>query len=200
QHNTIKNCTITLNRVNNAAWTGNGHNGSIGITVNNCTATVNTSITVTDAAGSNSFNKFYSNTIQNCNAGISFTGYAAASPFDLGDTDNDVGGTDAATGNTVLNFGGGAGATQPATGIFANSQWGFNCSRNTINNNNGGGVDHPNTLRGIFMNSSSASANANCNFNTITVHGGGTTQQVTGIENAFGSTPAGNSINIRNNS
>ncbi|MEZ4966720.1 MAG: hypothetical protein R2791_15865 [Saprospiraceae bacterium] len=200
QHNTIKNCTITLNRVNNAAWTGNGHNGSIGITVNNCTATVNTSITVTDASGSNSFNKFYSNTIQNCNAGISFTGYAAASPFDLGDTDNDVGGTDAATGNSVLNFGGGAGATQPATGIFANSQWGFNCSRNTINNNNGGGVDHPNTLRGIFMNSSSASANANCNFNTITVHGGGTTQQVTGIENAFGSTPAGNSINIRNNS
>ena len=34
QNVTIKNCTITLNRVNNGAWTGNGHKGSIGITLN----------------------------------------------------------------------------------------------------------------------------------------------------------------------
>ncbi|MCC6460407.1 MAG: hypothetical protein IT260_08040, partial [Saprospiraceae bacterium] len=199
QNNTIKNCVVTLNRVNNATWTGNGHNGSIGITVNNCTALVNTSITPTAATGSNSFNKFYSNTIQNCNAGISFTAYAAPSPFTLGDTGNDVGGASAATGNTILNFGGGAGATNPATGVFANNQWGFNCSRNTINNNDGGGVNHVNVLRGIFMNASSASASADCNFNTISLKGGGTTSQLTGIENGFGSTAAGNTININNN-
>ena len=121
QNNTITNCSLTLNRVNNGAWTGVGHNGSCGIVVLNCTATANTAITVTAASGANSFNKVYGNTVQNCNAGIVFAGFAAATPFDLGDTGNDVGGTLPATGNTILNFGGGA-ATNPATGIFANSQ------------------------------------------------------------------------------
>ncbi|MBK8968296.1 MAG: hypothetical protein IPM36_16845 [Lewinellaceae bacterium] len=81
QNNTIKNCVVTLNRNNTATWTGTGYIGSVGIMVNNSTATDNTAITVTAPSGSNSFNKFYSNTIQNCNAGIAFDGYAAATPF-----------------------------------------------------------------------------------------------------------------------
>jgi trimeric autotransporter adhesin len=198
QNNVIKNCTITLDRLQNTAWTAPGHNGSTGIAVLNGLYTATGAVTVTAAGGSNSNNQIYSNTIQNCNAGIVFVGYADASPFTLGDTNNDVGGNSAATGNMVLNFGGGA-ATNPATGIFANNQWGLNCSYNTINNNNGSGVNHPSTLRGIFLNASSTSASANCNFNNITIKGGGTTSQVTGIENSFGSTAAGNTINLNNN-
>ena len=198
QYNTIKNCTITLNRLQNTAWTSPGHNGSIGIAVLNGLNTATGLVTVTAASGSNSFNKIYANTIQNCNAGITFIGYAAPSPFALGDTGNDIGGGSLATGNTILNFGGG-GATNPATGIFVNNQWGLNLSYNTINNNNGSGVNHTTTMRGIFLNSSSTSASADCNFNNITLHGGATTSDLTFIENVFGSTPAGNTININSN-
>ncbi|MBL7728798.1 MAG: hypothetical protein JNM68_13970, partial [Dinghuibacter sp.] len=199
QNNTIKNCTITLNRLQNTAWTAPGHNGSVGIAICNALHTASGAVTITAASGSNSNNKFYSNTIQNCNAGIAFTGFAATSPFTLGDTNNDVGGNSASTGNTIINYGGAAAATNPAHGIFANNQWGFNCSYNTINNNNGSGVNHVSTLRGIFLNASSTSASVNCNNNNITIKGGGTTSQVSFIENSFGSTPAGNTVNINNN-
>lgn len=199
QNNTIQNCTITLNRLQNTAWTAPGHNGSVGIAISNALHTATGAVTLTAASGSNSFNKFYSNTIQNCNVGIAFVGFAAPSPFTLGDTNNDVGGTSGTTGNTIKNFGGAAAATNPAHGIFANNQWGFNCSYNTINNNDGAGVNHVSTLRGIFLNVSSTSASVNCNNNNITIHGGATTSQVSFIENSFGSTAAGNTVNINNN-
>jgi hypothetical protein len=198
QNNIIRNCTITLNRIQNTAWTAPGHNGSVGIAVLNGLHTATGAVTVTAASGANSFNRFYSNTIQNCNAGIVFVGFAATSPFNLGDSANDVGGNSLSTGNTILNFGGGA-ATNPATGIFANAQWDLNISYNTINNNNGSGINHVTTMRGIFMNTSSTSASANCNFNNITLTGGATTSELTFIENGFGSTPASNTININNN-
>ncbi len=72
QYNTIKNCTITLNRLQNTGWTSPGHNGSTGIVVLNGLYTATGLVTVTSATGSNSFNNIYANTIQNCNAGISF--------------------------------------------------------------------------------------------------------------------------------
>ncbi|MBL7915476.1 MAG: hypothetical protein JNL49_10570, partial [Bacteroidia bacterium] len=203
QNNTIKNCTITLNRISNTSWTAPGHNGSTGIAVLNGLNTAAGAVTVTAASGSNSFNKIYSNTIQNCNAGIVFVGFGAASPYlfgsgGFGDSGNDVGGVASGTGNTVLNFGGGA-ATNPATGIFANNQWGMNCSYNTVNNNDGAGVNHATTLRGIFLNASSTSASVDCNNNTVTVKSGGTTSLLVGIDVEFGSTAAGNTINVNNN-
>ncbi|MBL7765211.1 MAG: right-handed parallel beta-helix repeat-containing protein [Chitinophagaceae bacterium] len=198
QNNTIKNCTITLKRLQNTAWTAPGHNGSVGIAVHNGLHNASGVLTVTAPSGSNSFNKIYSNTIQNCNAGIVFIGFGASSPFTLGDTNNDIGGIAGSTGNTILNYGGGA-ATNPATGIFANQQWGLNCSFNNINSNDGAGVNHTTTLRGIFLNSSSTSASANCNNNTVTVKSSGTISQMTGIDVQFGSTAAGNTINVNNN-
>lgn len=199
QNNTIKNCVITLNRVNNAAGSGPSVEGSRGIEVTNATsAAATTALTPTDAGGANSNNKFYHNTIQNCNYGIVLSGYAAASPFTLGDTGNDVGGSSALTGNTILNFGGAAAAANPAAGIRANNQWGVNMSYNTINNNDGAGVNHPSTLRGIYA-QAGTSANATINNNTITIHGGATTSQVSGIENAIGSTAASNTVSISNN-
>lgn len=198
QNNTIQNCVITLNRLQNTGWTAPGHNGSCGIVVLNGLFTASGALTVTAPSGSNSFNKFYTNTIQNCNAGIVFVGFADVSPFTLGDTGNDIGGNSYATGNTILNFGGGA-ATNPATGIFVNQQWGLNASYNTLNNNDGAGVNHASTLRGIFLNSSSTSASVDCNFNRINLTSGATTSDLSMIENAFGSTPAGNTVNINNN-
>jgi len=201
QNNTIKNCVITLNRVQNVAWTV-GHNGSTGIIISNTTsAAAGTALTPTVAAGANSGNKIYTNTIQNCNTGIVLIGFVTSTaPYSAGDFNNDIGGSSLATGNTVLNFGGGA-ATNPATGIFANNQWGLNVSYNTVNNNNGSGINHASTLRGIFLNSGAAGASATCNNNSITIKGGGTTSQLTGIENGFGGlTPLSNTINLNNNS
>ncbi|WP_448520924.1 hypothetical protein [Schleiferia thermophila] len=115
QNVTIKNCTITLNRVNNASGSGPMVEGSVGILVINSTRTAaTTALTPSAASGSNSNNKFYGNTIQNCNYGIALSGFAATAGVGpnpnpltfLGDLNNDIGGTSASTGNTILNYGG----------------------------------------------------------------------------------------------
>lgn len=195
---TIQNCVITLNTVNNATGTAPMSDGSTGIVVMNALATTATTVMTPIAGGTNSNNKFYKNTIQNCNTGIALIGYAAASPFSLADTGNDVGGSSAATGNTIQNYGGASGATNAATAIRTLAQYTINISYNTINNNNGAGTNHPTTLRGIYMNTA-LSAGATISYNTITLKGGGTTQNIIGIENTAGSTPASNTITINNN-
>ncbi|MCB9345381.1 MAG: HYR domain-containing protein [Lewinellaceae bacterium] len=198
-HVTIKNCTITLNRINNATGSGPAVDGSRGIEMVNALSTAATTIiTVTAASGSNSDNRFYNNTIQNCNIGISLIGYAASSPFDLADTNNDVGGSAPATGNTIINFGGAPAATNPAAGVRTLAQYGLNVSYNTVNNNNGAGVNHVSTLRGIYVNTAT-SASATISYNQVTMHGGGTTAQISFIENVSGSTAAGNTIHIHHN-
>ncbi|WP_295792298.1 hypothetical protein [Mucilaginibacter sp.] len=195
---TIENCIITLNNLNNAAGSGPMVDGSTGIVVMNAlfstAATTMTPIT----GGQNSNNKLYGNTIQNCNNGIAIVGYAAASPFTLADANNDIGGSSSSTGNTIINFGGAAAAANAANGIRTLAQYGLNISYNTLNSNNGSGTNHPNILRGIYMNAAT-SANASVTFNTVTVKGGGTTQALEGIENVAGATAASNTINISNN-
>jgi hypothetical protein len=199
QYNTIKNCVFNMQRVNNAGGGGPMVEGSVAINVVNSIPTaVATSLTPTAASGTNSYNKFYSNTINGGNYGIVLNGYAASAPFTLGDTGNDVGGNSVATGNTILNYGGAAAASNPAAGVRANNQWGINISYNTVNNNNGSGANHVTTLRGIYA-QSGTSASATINNNTITVKSGATTSALTGIENAIGSTAASNTININNN-
>ena len=199
QNVTIKNCTITLNNINNATSAGPMTEGSAGIIIMNALATTaTTTVTPTSAAGTNSGNKFYSNNIKNCNIGISLIGYAAPSPFTLADASNDIGGSSSATGDTILNYGGASGATNPAAAIRTLAQYGLNVSYNVINNNNGSGTNHPNTLRGIYINTAT-SASSTVTYNTITINGGGTTQNITGIENVSGLTAASNTVNISNN-
>lgn len=195
---TIKNCVITLNNINNALGTAPMVDGSTGIIVMNALPATATSIVTPIAGGTNSNNKFYTNTIQNCNTGIALIGFATVSPFTLADATNDVGGISSGTGNTIINYGGAAAAANPAVAIRTLAQYGLNVSYNTINNNNGSGTNHPNILRGVFTNTA-LSANSTVTFNTITLKGGGTTQPVTGIENVAGSTAAGNTVNISNN-
>ncbi len=103
QYNTIKNCVVTLSRVNNASGSGPSVEGSKAINIINALVTAQTTaVTPTLADGTNSYNKLYSNTLQNCNYGIVLNGFAAATPFSLGDTGNDVGGTSVLTGNTNI--------------------------------------------------------------------------------------------------
>lgn len=199
QNNTIQNCSITLNRINNASSTAPAVEGSRGINVVNSTDVAQTTpLTPTTAAGTNSNNMFYANTIENCNYGIVLNGFAATTPFTAGDTGNDIGGLAPATGNTILNYGGAAAATNPAAGIRANNQWSINISYNTINNNNGSGVNHVTTLRGIYA-QAGTSANATINNNTVTISSAATTSAATAIENVIGSTAASNTVNINNN-
>ncbi len=198
QNNTIKNCVITLNRVNNAAGSGPAIAGSRGIDVVNATSSAHTTaLTITSALGTNSNNKFYSNTIQNCNTGIALIGFAAGSPFTFADTGNDVGGNSVSTGNAILNFGGGG--TNDMSGIQTLAQYNLNVAYNTLNNNNGSGVLSAQVVRGIYINTAT-SANASIVNNTISLQGSGTTQLMQGILNTSGSTAASNSINISNNS
>lgn len=198
QNNTIKNCVITLNRVNNAAGTSPMVDGSVGISLMNATPSAATTVlTASTTAGANSNNKIYSNTIQNCNIGIAVIGYAASTPFTAADMGNDIGGSSAATGNTIINYGGGA-TTNPAAAIRTLAQYNLNIAYNTINNNNGSGVNHGTTLRGIYVNTAT-SASATITSNTITVKSAATTSNLNAIENASGSTAASNTITISNN-
>ncbi|MEO5892083.1 MAG: hypothetical protein ABIQ31_17680 [Ferruginibacter sp.] len=196
---TIKNCVITLNNINNASGTIPTADGSTGIAMLNAIPTAATTPLATAVtAGANSSNKFYKNTIQNCNTGIALMGYIAASPYSLADVNNDIGGVALATGNTILNYGGASGAVIPAVAIRSYEQYSVIISYNTINNNNGSGANHASILRGIYITTAPGAAST-VTYNTITVNGGGTTQSVAGIENTSGSTAASNTVNISNN-
>jgi hypothetical protein len=195
QHNTIQNCVVTLSRINNSGWTL-GYHGSTGILLSNTTYNdATTDVVVTNTLGSNSFNKLYNNTIQNCNTGISLYGYVAPSPYNLGDTLNDIGGLLQTTGNRIYNFGGALAATNPAAAIYSKEQWGLNISYNEVNNNNGNGVNHIEVLRGIYL-AGSIGSSTNVTHNTLTLKSGATTAAVSVIENASGSSSTNNSIII----
>lgn len=210
-NNTIQNCIFNMQRVNNSAGAAPMGDGSIAIIVVNSTAAAaTTALTPTNGGtlatnGTNSGNKIYSNQINNGNSGIYLVGFAATSGVGpspapstfLGDINNDIGGTASSTGNSVLNFGGGA-STNPAFGIRANNQWSVSIRYNTIDNNNGSGVNHATTLRGIWT-QASTSGNATISNNSVTVRSGATTSALAAIENALGSTAASNTVDISNN-
>lgn len=210
QNATIKNCVITLNRINNATFAAPMVEGSVGILVINSTAIAATTIlTPTNGGtvntnGSNSTNKFYTNTIQNCNYGIVLSGYAAtlgvgpaptATSF-LGDLSNDIGGAVAGNGNTILNFG--SAGTNAAAGVRALNQWSVNISYNTLNSNNGSGTNHAGNLRGFFG-EAGLSGNVTITNNTVTLKTAATAGTWTGIDNVIGSTASANTVNINNN-
>ncbi len=200
QYNTIKNCNISLNRINNTFSPGNNmsKDGSVGIEVMVCSTISHTNIITTySASGTNSFNKFYNNTIQNCNIGIALLG----SIGNYFDQFNDVGGTSSATGNKIINYGGAPLAANKAAGVIARGQEDLNITYNTIDNNNGTGVNHPNILFGInFM--APFFTNSTIQNNTVTINGGGTTHSVVAIKNEddyVGSPTIGGILKLNNN-
>lgn len=203
-YNTIRNCTITLNRLNvtNGAGIRNNIAGSTGIeVVSSLRTTVNTALIQTAASGANSFNRFYSNTIQNVNFGIALSGSSVAAPYTLADFNNDIGGSSDSTGNTIINFGGGVGAGFACGAVFISNEYNSNISYNIINNNTGTGVNHPVSNRGIWLFGSSPGASCTVNNNTITIKSGtnaGAINWCIDMEMAQ-SGANGNVLNINNN-
>lgn len=123
QNSTIKNCSITLNKTN--------PNGAVGIYASNNIATNITALTIAAAGDAHSNNKFYTNTITNASLGIIITNTSATAPvIGFYGTNNDIGGTTAATGNTLSNIGGNA--SFHAYAILVPFQTGLNVSNNTL--------------------------------------------------------------------
>ncbi len=144
QFDVIQNCSITLNRTIASV--------SVGIYMAHVTATNNNvALTNLSVAGDlHNNNKFYGNTISNVVMGIFGSGFTGApSPYTLFDQNNDVGGTSAATGNTITNCIG-----TNYTGIGAVIMQGHNnanVSFNTINNTSNGGANAIGGHWGIYV-------------------------------------------------
>jgi hypothetical protein len=179
---TIKNCNITLNKANTA---------STGIYTGNHLATVTTALTVTAFTGTASYNRFYNNTVQNSYFGYQVQGFNSAAPYDLYDQGNEIG-TESGGRSQVLNFGG---STVSAYGIYGIYQNGMKIFNTNINST--GGTNSTGTLNGIFT-STGNNASVDIYGDTVTVVSGATTSQLMGINNTFGATGAGNTVNIYN--
>ncbi len=186
QNNTIKNCTISLNRNNVTA--GTFADGSAGIiVVNTLVDAATTAISCTAATESNSSNKFIGNIIQNCNVGIALIGAPGTVVLHNGaDFGNTIGGITAPLPNTITNFGGGSGAVTEAAGIVTSAQYNLNITGNTINNNvpGGTGVDAKNTIRGIYNKNATGADPTIISNNTITLQSAATSADIIGIDNA----------------
>ncbi|MCX6305640.1 MAG: T9SS type A sorting domain-containing protein [Bacteroidetes bacterium] len=181
QHIQIKNCSITLDKTNV---------NSVGIYSKYHNATSVTAINPTVAAGTISYCDIDNCQISNVYSGISFTGYAAPSPYTLYGQSNRFGFT---TGNSITNFGGGS-ATQ-SYGIFTSYQNNLVIARNTVN----GGTGTTGGLNGIY-NGSSLNANVDIYQNTVTLsHSTTGTSALNGIANIGSSTGSTNTININDN-
>lgn len=207
-NNTIQNCTITLNRNNFASATGITMWGSTGIIIVPCTPTaMQTITTVTALSGASSNNRIYSNTLQNMNFGIAMHGFAGYNASNTPvtqncDVNNDIGGSSVSTGNNIINFGGGTSATVGCGAIMFRDQWNYNISYNTVNNNNGSGVNHPNTNRGIFASSTGGTnVSGTISYNNITITDGSSTTAINWAID-YESSQSGsvnNTVNITNN-
>jgi hypothetical protein len=172
QNNTIQNNNISLNRTYTNTY------GIYSSVRHSPTAPTVTADIVNATTAPNSGNKIYGNNISNVNMGITMVGSAVAAQMDNG---NDVGGTSAATGNTITNWG----STGPAI---------------TVNINSSG------TYHGIFMNHQ---VSDNVSYNTITSAAlSGTTADIHAIykryasgapSGTFTSTINNNTITVTNN-
>ena len=97
-YNTIRNCTITLNKANTG--TAGLIAGSTGIYMANHVISATTSYAYSDTvANSSNYNKFLSNTISNVVKGIVVYGYSSSNAtYDVGNRIGDVG-----QGNSITN-------------------------------------------------------------------------------------------------
>lgn len=128
QFNTIQGNTISLNRIYTntcAIYSNTRHN----------LASPTATLDITATTGSNSDNKIYGNTISNVNLGISFVGSNLAANMD---TNNDIGGSSALTGNNISDWGGAGvlsgyiSVSGTSFGIYSNHQIGENISNNVL--------------------------------------------------------------------
>ncbi|MFZ4400320.1 MAG: T9SS type A sorting domain-containing protein [Bacteroidales bacterium] len=182
QYVTIKNCNISLNKANLT---------SIGIYSGNHIATATTALTITATTDAMNNCKFFNNTISNVYGGFSLTGFVAASPYTLYDSNNEIG---VGGANTITNLGA---STAGVRGIFASNQKDLKVANNTINSSLNGLSA---SSYGIFT-SLGVTSNIDIYNNTITltVTTGSFTPTLYAIYNAMGNTGTTNTVNIYNN-
>ena len=200
QNNTIRNNTIRLNR---------SYSNTFGIYSNTRHSSFNVLVTAdaTSTNGANSSNKIYGNTINEVNMGIAIIGSGNAAAMDLG---NDIGGTSAVTGNTVLGWGGITAATAFAGnppvgfgcyGIISNNQKNENISFNNILSGTLSGT--PVDIRGIYKSFNTVPTGtftSSITNNTITIDHVYASGILQGIRSeGISSSVAGATINITNN-
>lgn len=183
-NNTIKNCNIILNKLSGSA---------IGIYSANHRTSSLTELTVTNAFGSNSNNKFLNNTISNVITGIWIAGYNdPIGPYY--DQRNEVG-AESGKRNRVFNFGGAG--FNPAYGIYAIHQNEIKIYNSNINSK--GGTWHKSNLTGIYLGKGDNST-ADIFGDTVTVADSSTTNvDVAAISCNTGALGINNTINIYNN-
>jgi len=199
QNNVIRNCRVTLSRENFASGIYPMGFGSTAIGQFASTDSFATTIIAAGSlAGGNSNNSYHNNIVEQCHQGIFLAGGNEIAPFTFADRGNDIGGSASATGNLVINFGGGISSNTLSSGIRTAFQYNLNVRFNTINNNNGGGANHPNVIRGILI-AVANNANTTISNNTIILKAASAAFQTAAIESGAGSLGAGNRTLISNN-
>lgn len=185
RYNVIKNCNITLSRINSAIT---------GIYAANHTALSSTSLRIGDTLGTNSNNKFQNNSISNVFTGISITGFnAPSSALQFYDQNNEVGATKGER-NTITDFGGNASGT--SYGVFGIHQNNIKIYNTYINNK--GNSWHKNIIHGISL---STGNNSSCEIygDTISLGDSAATSAVFPINCSYGASGIDNTINIYDN-
>ncbi len=184
QNNTIKNCTISMGSTNPSAT---------GIFSTSTLSTANAAQTASSAAGLNSDNKFYSNTISNVNYG--FIIICPTQTSTLQESGIEIGGSTASTGNSIT-YGLATGVGQTASwsgvgtgvnGIMLNSTSAISIRYNTITSTltSNTATDHTAILfRGTTP--SSGTFSRTISNNTITLNNSATTAVSTGINLGYG--------------
>ena len=190
QYDTIRNCTITLNKTNTSnSW-------SYGIFSNNITLT-GTSVTPTSTSGTNSYNSFINVNLTKCFGGFYIQGYNDPnSPYNLYDHYNIIT-SNGLMRSSVTDFGYNVSATYNMYGVYATYQDGFTVS-NTYFNNNTASAYNPFNGDGIYI-VSGTNSNATVIGDTITIVSNGASYTVYGIYNTSGANGTSNTINISNN-
>jgi len=188
QNNTIKNCTISLNK---------NYTNTFGIYSNTAhdTIDVQSSSNITSVSGANNNNKLYTNSISNVGRPISFVGSNNPAYMDIG---NDIGGSDASKANSITDWSSAptndyVSVPSGSIGISIFNETGSNISFNVFS----GSFNNTSTLYGIFqgfnpnptgsftnvISSNTISLNANAtdfggSFNAIYSYGGVSTMNL----------------------
>lgn len=189
QFNTIQNCTISLN---------SNFPNSVGIFSTSSSSVLNFLPSASNTAGTNSNNKIYSNTITNVAYG--FYAISELATATLNESGWDIGGTSAATGNTIIfgnpivsTLGWSKFSSLSDAGIHFRNQTGINVQYNTIIST---ALTYQQTnLGGIIITRSTLSPSTGVVYsaiiknNTINLTNNGL-QSIIGIDYGYGNTTA----------
>ncbi len=184
QNITIKNCTVTLDKV---------YDFTIGIYSNNHTVTTTDQLIVTAFSGTNSNLKIYSNTLTNCYSGIYLAGYNDASaPYNYYDQNNEVG---LDGGNIINNV---AGQTNPGYGIYTIYQNNLKVANNIVTSTMGGVAGTAVPYGICLKDAMNASYDLYNNFVSMQ-YSGDPYSEFDGIYSNMGGSGTSNTVNIYNN-